>query len=44
VLFRSGAKLAAFAIQYVTFRVLVRRRIRAQMIAGGAAPSPAAAQ
>lgn len=37
-----GAKLAAFAIQYVTFRLMIRRRIRAQMIAG-AAPSPAVA-
>jgi hypothetical protein len=38
-----GAKLAAFAIQYVTFRLVIRRRIRAQMAAGGATPSPAAA-
>ncbi len=39
-----GAKLAAFAIQYVVFRLIVRRRIRAQMVAGGAVASPAPAQ
>jgi intracellular septation protein len=39
-----GAKLAAFGIQYVVFRFVVRRRIRAQISAGGAAPAPAPAQ
>jgi len=39
-----GAKLAAFAIQYVVFRVLVRRRIRAQIAAGGTVPAAVAAQ
>jgi intracellular septation protein A len=38
-----GAKLAAFAIQYVVFRVLIRRRIRAQAVTGAVA-APAAAQ
>jgi intracellular septation protein A len=42
--FAAAAKVAAFAIQYVVFRTVVRRRVRAQMTAGGAAPSPAAAQ
>jgi len=36
-----GAKLAAFAVQYVAFRVIVRRRVRAQIAAGGVAPVPA---
>jgi intracellular septation protein len=36
--FSGIAKLAAFAIQYVAFRVLIRRRIRAQAVAGAAAP------
>ena len=36
-----GAKLAAFGIQYVAFRVIVRCCIRAQISAGGAAPAPA---
>ena len=39
-----GTKLAAFAIQYVVFRLVVRRRIRVQMAAEGAAPMPAVAQ
>ena len=39
-----GAKLAAFGIQYVAFRVLIRRRIRAQIAAGGAAPAAVAAR
>jgi intracellular septation protein len=39
-----GAKLAAFAIQYITFRLVIRRRIRAQMMAGGASPAAAPAQ
>ena len=39
-----GAKLAAFAIQYVVFRLVIRHRIRAQMAAGGTAPSPVPAQ
>lgn len=39
-----GAKLAAFAIQYVVFRLVVRRRIRAQILAGTVIPSPAPAQ
>ena len=39
-----SAKRAAFAIQYVVFRLVVRRRIRAQISAGGAAPSPAPVQ
>ena len=30
-----GAKIAAFAIQYVTFRVLVTSRIRAARVAAG---------
>ncbi|CCD84826.1 putative intracellular septation protein [Bradyrhizobium sp. ORS 285] len=33
-----GAKIAAFAIQFVTFRVLVRRRIRAARVAAGGRP------
>ena len=36
-----GAKLAAFGIQYVVFRMVVRRRARAQFNTGGAAPAPA---
>jgi intracellular septation protein A len=39
-----GAKLAAFAIQYAVLRIVIRRRVRAHMAAGGAAPSPAVAQ
>jgi len=36
-----GAKLAAFGIQYVVFRTIIRRRIRAQAGASGvAAPAP----
>jgi intracellular septation protein len=38
-----GAKLAAFGIQYIVFRLVVRRRIRAQISAGSAAPAPAPA-
>ncbi len=37
-----GAKLAAFAIQYVVLRVVIRRRIRAQMISPDAAIQRAA--
>jgi intracellular septation protein len=39
-----GAKLAAFAIQYVVLRVVVRRRVRAQISVGGVAPATVAAQ
>lgn len=39
-----GAKLAAFGIQYVAFRIVVRRRVRAQIAAGGAVPSLTPAQ
>jgi len=39
-----GAKLAAFAVQYVAFRLIVRRRVRAQIAAGGVVPAAAAAQ
>ena len=39
-----GAKLAAFAIQYMVFRLVIRRRVRAHISAGGAAPSPVPAQ
>jgi intracellular septation protein len=39
-----GAKLAAFGIQYVIFRLVVRRRIRAQMSTGTLTASPAPAQ
>jgi intracellular septation protein len=31
-----GAKMAAFAIQYVTFRTIVRSRIRTARVAAGA--------
>ena len=39
-----GAKIAAFAIQYAVFRLVIGRRIRAQMVAASSAASPAAAQ
>ncbi len=41
--FSGVAKLAAFAIQYIVFRVVIRRRIRAQTTTGAGA-APAAAQ
>jgi intracellular septation protein len=39
-----GAKIAAFAIQYVVFRLMIGRRIRAQAVAASSAASSAAAQ
>ncbi len=36
-----SAKLAALVIQYVVFRLVIRRRVRAQLVAGAAAPATA---
>ena len=30
-----GAKIAAFAIQYVVFRIIIKRKLRAEALAAG---------